>query len=343
MAENLQFKKGSWWAYKTKDGKKKEKKLDTTNKSTAKKRRDQWFEELKATQWGEQPIPTLREAARIFVNEHMPRLKPKAAKRYETSLIHLLVQFGEIEIDKIRHAQLSEFENSRLDDGVTSSTIIKDLACLSSIYSYIQDMELVEKTNPVITYKRKRKRQGGLKDSEPRTRYLSHDEEERIARELSETHIHWYQCIIDEGFRRAENFLLKMTKVDLERERIKIAAGTSKNSKERLVPIKPRTLEYLKRRHNEEYAFSTYQGKPYSISSPTVWEALQKAARRAGVEDINIHDLRRTCGCRLLQDEGFAMHEVRDWLGHSSVTVTEKAYAFLKIDHLEKKMRNFSK
>jgi integrase len=46
------------------------------------------------------------------------------------------------------------------------------------------------------------------------------------------------------------------------------------------------------------------------------------------------HDLRRTCGCRLLQDYQLPMEAVSKWLGHSSVKVTEKAYAFLEVKHL---------
>ena len=55
-------------------------------------------------------------------------------------------------------------------------------------------------------------------------------------------------------------------------------------------------------------------GKPYSETSPYYYEALQTAVRRANkarekaglapMEHVEWHDLRRTCGCRLLQDRG---------------------------------------
>jgi len=60
-------------------------------------------------------------------------------------------------------------------------------------------------------------------------------------------------------------------------------------------------------------------------------DAFESATRRAGLADLNRHDLRRTCGCRLLQDRGMKMHEVRDWLGHSTVRLTETTYAFLDV------------
>jgi integrase/recombinase XerD len=75
-------------------------------------------------------------------------------------------------------------------------------------------------------------------------------------------------------------------------------------------------------------------GKPYSAESPTVWEALKKAALKAGLEDLTLHDLRRTCGCRLLQDYGAPMEVISRWLGHSSIKVTETVYAFLTDEDL---------
>lgn len=55
-----------------------------------------------------------------------------------------------------------------------------------------------------------------------------------------------------------------------------------------------------------------------------------------GSGGIAWHDLRRTCGSRLLQDRGLTMDEVAKWLGHSSVRVTERHYAFLRVEHLHR-------
>jgi integrase len=52
------------------------------------------------------------------------------------------------------------------------------------------------------------------------------------------------------------------------------------------------------------------------------------------IPDLIWHDLRRTCGCRLLQDYGLSMEAVSKWLGHSCVQLTEKTYAFLEVKHL---------
>src|SRR5262249_8497535 len=59
-------------------------------------------------------------------------------------------------------------------------------------------------------------------------------------------------------------------------------------------------------------------------------KGLKAAARRSGIVDLQWHDLRRTAGCRWLQRDRKSMAEVSTLLGHSSIAVTEKAYAFIE-------------
>ena len=51
------------------------------------------------------------------------------------------------------------------------------------------------------------------------------------------------------------------------------------------------------------------------------------ACTRVGIENFRIHDLRHTCAS-LAVSEGVSLEALRDLLGHSSVTVTER-YAHL--------------
>jgi len=60
----------------------------------------------------------------------------------------------------------------------------------------------------------------------------------------------------------------------------------------------------------------------------------EKEAWADVIPNLRWHDLRRTCGCRLLQDLKLSMEEVSKWLGHASIEQTEKAYAFLEVEHL---------
>ncbi len=64
-------------------------------------------------------------------------------------------------------------------------------------------------------------------------------------------------------------------------------------------------------------------------------KALRNAAKRTGIKNLIWHGLRRTCGNWKLQS-GVPIKVVSQLLGHASIAVTERAYTFLKVEHLHK-------
>jgi integrase/recombinase XerD len=251
---------------------------------------------------------------------------------------HLLTHCGRLHLDDIKSAALSDFEQRRKADGVSSSSIRRDLACLSVIFSTAEEWEWVS-SNPVKPFLRSRAKKG-LREGAPHTRWLSHAEEEAILAAIPFKAGQAVIFAIDTGLRKEEQFSLLWADVDLRAKEIQVRADVSKTSKSRVVPLLDRTWRQLRdmpRHLHCPYVFHTQDGKRYSPNSPTCWEGLQKAVRRAGIaEKVQWHDLRRTCGCRLLQDRGFSMEVVAKWLGHSSVKVTERHYAFLTEAELHK-------
>ena len=135
--------------------------------------------------------------------------------------------------------------------------------------------------------------------------------------------------------RDKEQLSLKWHQLNLNSREVKVLSGEgSKSGRGRIVPLLPRTLVMLERlpRHlNSSYVFWHGSGEKYL----RLYRPLQTALKRAGIEEhIEWHDLRRTCGCRLLQDYQMPIERVSAWLGHSSVTVTQKHYAFLNVAQL---------
>lgn len=370
--------------------------LETQDPKLARQRVTQWIEDLKNQAWGAKPKRTFDEAARAFIDEHLPRLKGgvegKAAQRYLLSLTHLEPEFTGMALDDIGSAALSAFETKRFRQGVKSGTIRNDLWCLSSIYTLALEKEWTERVNPVAAYIRARAKRGMLPPADPHTRYCSHDEEAELFRRCrgrlnGVDHMMLAAGIaltIDIGLRAEELFAGEWPMVDLEGNQWNVPKDLAKSGRARSVPILPRSQAILKAlpRSNQIKAILWWDdvtkdpntgeeihthrrytgmlqqlqniasgGRTFVIKrelsalaargqkvTPKERERIAKLAEdeawAPAMDHLIWHDLRRTCGCRLLQDRGLSMKAVSEWLGHESVTTTEKAYAFLKIEHL---------
>lgn len=120
------------------------------------------------------------------------------------------------------------------------------------------------------------------------------------------------------------------------------------------VPLLPPAVEALKAwralqthaRIGAALVFPNEDGKCFGESYDAGWR--DKPQRRpsgeftvtegwradAGIRpDVTFQDLRHTCGCHLAQgtwlSERFDLHQIKTWLGHSSIAVTERHYARL--------------
>ena len=69
----------------------------------------------------------------------------------------------------------------------------------------------------------------------------------------------------------------------------------------------------------EAYVFGNAVGERLT-DIKTAW---LNTCRRAGIEDLHFHDLRREFACRLLESSA-DLHDVRDFLGHANITTTSR-------------------
>ncbi len=338
MPKNLRRRGGVWWYRIVKGGQAFEGSLQTGELGVAKERLEGIRRELTATRFGEKPRRTFDEAARRFKAEHFPTLRFKSRKRYSVSLRAMVDHLQGVYLDEIGSAKLGDFERARLAAGVTASTVRRDLSCLSSLFSRAEEWEWVTH-NPVKPYKRGRAK-AGLKEGNPRTRYFSVAEEMAVLSAMPPKAADAAAFAIDTGLRKEEQFSLELTDLDFEVHELTVRAEVAKTGVERKVPLLDRAyaiaVKLADGRVGRVPLFVTQTGKRYSPESPTMYEGLQKGCRRAGVARASWHDLRRTCGCRLLQEHGLSLQEVSTWLGHSDVRITQQRYAFLRINELHR-------
>ena len=167
-----------WWARATRQGREFRQSLKTKNRAIAERRLREWLGELEAIAWGDKPRRSWEEAAAKFIAEHFPTIKLGAQLRYAVSMKQLNNHFAGKMLHQITSAEMSEFETKRRADGVSASTIRRDLACLSSLLTSAMDWEWID-ANPVLPFLKQRAKRG-LKEGAARTRYLTEDEEYRL-------------------------------------------------------------------------------------------------------------------------------------------------------------------
>jgi integrase len=345
------YKRGkTWWGRAQRGGREFRESLQTRSESVARKRLRQWLDRLEAAAWGEKPQVTLNEIADRFIREHLPNIRHQSARRYGVSLAHLDRELGHMMLNTIGSAQLVEFETARRSAGVSAPTIRRDLACLSSLFGFAIEREIVN-VNPVPAFlKRARKR--GLRESEARTRYLTHAEERALIAEAAlrvcpsagkpdrrrfkgpRNNMMLPAAIIvalNSGLRLREQLDMTWEDIDLVRKVARITAVRAKGRRTReVVLLDPAVsvLHNLPRHIKSRLVFWHRDGARFRHFD----RGFKAAARRAKIGDIRWHDLRRTHGCRLLQDYGWSIEMVQAQLGHQGVTQTQKAYAFLEIE-----------
>lgn len=344
------YKRGEvWWARVSYRGQDCRKSLETASARIAGERLLTFIADVKAGNWtGDKPRRKFDDAANRFIDEHFPRLRPNSRKRYRVSLMNLLDHMRVAFLDEIGSAVLSNFEVARRKQGVTDGTIRRDLMCLSSLFSCARDWEWVTE-NPAGTYLRQAKRRGFV-EAPPRTRFFNHAEEkailaycvEKLAAAKGNRDLHaWrmqlaaFTFAIDTGLRAEEIFTLAWPQINFDAKQVTVHREQAKGKRTRFVPIFERSLALLSalpRSKHSDFVFWHRDGRRYSH----MYVQLVRACEALKILDVEFHDLRRTCGVRLIRDHGMRMESISLWLGHNNIGITEKIYAFLDVDDLHK-------
>ena len=141
------------------------------------------------------------------------------------------------------------------------------------------------------------------------------------------------------GLRRSELCRLKVSNIDSQRMMLRVER--SKSGVDRDVPLSPKLLETLREywrwMRPKTYLFpGTKNGwradKP--ITPKVIWEAVQQAAKRAGIQKhVTPHTLRHSYATHLLE-AGADIRTIQMLLGHADLTHTT-VYLHLSQKHLQ--------
>ncbi|TET70195.1 MAG: helix-turn-helix domain-containing protein [Candidatus Aminicenantes bacterium] len=208
----------------------------------------------------------------------------------------------------IKPLMIQKFRAVRLEEGVSKVTTNREIQLLKKMFNVAIEENYLEE-NPA----KKIKLYSEL--DTVRDRVLSEEEEPRLFNELAE-HVRPFVFVaLHTGMRKGELLKLKWQNVDFEKRQIKVEKTKSK--KVRFIPINSVLFDELSKlklkRGKEQRVF------PFKYTQ-TAWE---NARRRAGLDDLTFHDLRRTFGTRLLE-AGVDIVTISKLYGHSSVLVTQR-------------------
>lgn len=138
--------------------------------------------------------------------------------------------------------------------------------------------------------------------------------------------LHMVPFLLDTGLRAGEAI------VDADQDRgdaVWLRHGTTKSGRGRTVPLTARARAALTALLASPVHTRLQARRAESKDKPTAWMGarFRAATEKAGIKGVTLHTLRHTCASRLVQ-AGVSLYVVKEWLGHSSITITER-YAHL--------------
>jgi site-specific recombinase XerD len=154
------------------------------------------------------------------------------------------------------------------------------------------------------------------------------------------------------GMRRAE--VASLDRVDVADGRADQAIVTGKGDKDRTVFFDPPTLAALRAylaeradayeplfiRHDRARGAPKNHGRNYRITPQTIFDTVKRYARRLGV-DASPHDFRHEKATVMLNN-GAALSEIQDLLGHASPETTKRIYAHYEVGRLRQAFERYS-
>jgi integrase len=259
--------------------------------------------------------PRFQEYARSFL---LTVQNLNTRKRYGSSICNLIAFFGNVKLADITGSRIEEFKEKRLQEGVRTATINRDLAVLRRMLKLAERKRLINESplRDVDFLEEKQQRR--------RPHILTFEEEDRLL-QAAEPHIRALAVLILETGMRSgrEALALRWNEVDFASGSIRVRESKT-IAGERTIPMSDRCKTELLRWRNHlavecsDYVFPSirHPDKPLKDLRRSWANALQKA----GIAYFWLYDLRHTLASRLSQ-AGVSPIFVAQIIGHASTSI----------------------
>ena len=279
---------------------------------------------------------TMDELAKAYIEKHAkPRKKTwkKDKLRLER---HILPRWGNRAPAKIKHPDVDKLhriigkKEGKVYEANRLLEIISKMFNFAANHGYISR----DKENPAKHVQRW--------PEERRKRRLARNEAPALADavdsepQLKKRNLFWMYLYT--AARRSEMLGVKADDVDLEKQ--EITFRDTKNGSDHTLPLSDQALkraEELKENTNGPYLFpGSSEGDHYKYPDRP-WNRIRD---RAGLEDLRIHDLRRTVGS-WLTDLGYSEYIIKNILNHSVPDVTG-VYARPSLNSIRQALQDYA-
>jgi integrase len=217
----------------------------------------------------------------------------------------------------------------RAPEPVGAQTILSEVTLLQAIFeTAIKDWGL-DLHNPVRSVRKPRR-------PRPRNRRLEAGELERLlAACRGDDELRTFILLsVQNAMRRGEQLRLRWEDIDLDRGIAHLRE--TKTGEPRSVALTPEVVALLG--SIKEKSGGPAEGSLWSQRDPRSWSrAVARAIRRAGLEDLRLHDLRHEATSRLFE-RGLTIEEVAAITGHKTWTMLRR-YTHLRPENIAAKLR----
>ena len=250
------------------------------------------------------------------------QIKLNTRKGYQREAKRIRAGIGTRRVTEITTRELRNF---LLQQTVAPGTENQTIVALRYLFRYAKDQLEISIDNPATDLKMNR--------TQPRDRYLQTDEVGRFFDALALEDEHWQHLaliLIFTGQRKMSVYQMEWKEIDMERRTWNIPASKSKTSKPIVVALADEAIAILEARHRKRISTFVFpsirdSSKPQPEKTFYWWTRITK---RAGIEGLTIHDLRRTLATWQAR-EGVSIHQISRSLGHANISTTARTYAHI--------------
>ena len=299
----------------------------TTDKQAAEALEGKWRAQLyRQAYWDEKPERSFAEVAAEYLLASQDK---RSLSDIQMRTGTLYDYFGADKVmSSLEGADVRAFIAHRQAQGVGPATINRELAILAAMITHAVTHMEWPLPNPV--------KGRMLKEPPGRVRWITRKEADGLVDKAKTTRegdrlADFIEMALNTGARKGELLKLEWRRVNWDHALITLEPEDSKAGKRRTIPLNEAALAALTRRYRysqtycpaSPWVFCKRDGSRYVYPNPV----FKKACGLAGIKDFTIHDLRHTCASWLVS-EGVPLADVKEVLGHSSITMTER-YAHL--------------